>query len=299
MDDKTSQRFPPPGLYRNDDEEIDLADIWRVLAAGRAVIGAITSVCIAAAVAVAFLMTPVYRAETLLAPVESSDKSASPILQFGALEGFAGIGLGGGSGGDSAEALATLTSRVFTDAFIREEKLMPVLYADRWDAARKGWKEGEEPPTAWDAYRLFDRNVRFVNKDVKTGLVTLAIEWRDPDSAALWANRLVQRINAERRAEAIREAETSISYLKEQLAETSLVEMQQAIYQLIESKIRKIMVAKSLDEYAFRVIDPAVPPQEYSSPRRVPIIILGIVFGLIVSAVIVLVRSRFAGASRG
>jgi capsular polysaccharide biosynthesis protein len=176
---------------------------------------------------------------------------------------------------------------------------MPVLYADRWDAAGKGWKKGEEPPTAWDAYRLFDRNVRFVNKDVKTGLVTLAIEWRDPDSAALWANRLVQRINAERRAEAIREAETSISYLKEQLAETSLVEMQQAIYQLIESKIRKIMVAKSLDEYAFRVIDPAVPPQEYSSPRRVPIIILGIVFGLIVSAVIVLVRSRFAGASRG
>jgi hypothetical protein len=88
MDDKTTQRFPPPGLYRNDDEEIDLADIWRALAAGRAVIGVITSACTAAAVAVAFLMTPVYRAETLLAPVESSDKSASPILQFGALEGF-------------------------------------------------------------------------------------------------------------------------------------------------------------------------------------------------------------------
>ncbi|MBK8162842.1 MAG: hypothetical protein IPK65_06785 [Gammaproteobacteria bacterium] len=47
------------------------------------------------------------------------------------------------------------------------------------------------------------------------------------------------------------------------------------------------------------MIDPSVPPQEYSSPRRVPIIILGIVFGLIVSAVVVLVRSRFAGASRG
>lgn len=299
MDDKTSQRYPAPGLYRNDDEEIDLADVWRVLAAGRTVIAAITSACTAAAVAGAFLMTPVYRAETLLAPVESSDKSASPILQFGALEGFAGIGLGGGSGGDSAEALAALTSRIFTDAFIREEKLMPVLYADRWDAARKGWKEGEAPPTAWDAYRLFDRKVRFVSKDVKTGLVTLAIEWRDPDSAAQWANRLVQRINAERRAEAIREAETSIAYLKEQLAETSLVEMQQAIYQLIESKIRKIMVAKSLDEYAFRVIDPAVPPQEFSSPRRAPIIILGLLFGLIVSAVVVLVRARVTEASRG
>ncbi|MBK9132760.1 MAG: hypothetical protein IPM20_14175 [Gammaproteobacteria bacterium] len=104
----------------------------------------------------------------------------------------------------------------------------------------------------------------------------------------------MQRINAERRAEAIREAETSITYLKEQLAETSLVEMQQAIYQLIEAKIKKIMVAKSLDEYAFKVIDPAVPPQEISSPRRAPLILLGLLFGLIVSALVVLVRARIS-----
>lgn len=291
MDDKTRQRYPAPNLYREEDEEIDLADVWRTLVAGRTLIAVLTVLCVAAATAFAFLATPVYRAETLLVPVENSDKTTSPLLQLGALENLAGIG----AGGASAEALAALGSRVFTDAFIREEKLMPVLFSERWDGTRGAWKTGEEIPTAWDAYQTFNRKVRFVSKDVKTGLVTLAIEWRDPELAAQWANRLVQRINAERRAEAIREAETSITYLKEQLAETSLVEMQQAIYQLIEAKIKKIMVAKSLDEYAFKVIDPAVPPQEIASPRRVPLILLGLLFGLIVSALVVLVRARISG----
>ncbi|MBK8162843.1 MAG: hypothetical protein IPK65_06790 [Gammaproteobacteria bacterium] len=111
-------------------------------------IGAITSVCIAAAVAVAFLMTPVYRAETLLAPVESSDKSASPILQFGALEGFAGIGW--------AAAAAAIRRRRWLRhrAFLppmpssgRETHACPVRRS--LGCRAQGWKEGEEPPTAW------------------------------------------------------------------------------------------------------------------------------------------------------
>ena len=89
---------------------------------------------------------------------------------------------------------------------------------------------------------------------------------------------------------AIRAAETNIAYLKEQLAETSIVEMQQAIYQLIEAKIKTIMVARSLDEYAFKVIDPAVPPQEPVRPRQVAIVVLGGLLGLLISAVVVLMR---------
>lgn len=293
MDDKRTPGYPAPGPYPEVGDEIDLADVWRTLVAGRTLIFAVTAASAALALAVAFLLPPVYRAETLLAPVENSDKTASPLLQFGALEGFAGIGLGGG-GGDSAEALAALASRVFTDAFIKEEGVMPVLFAERWDAGQKVWKPGVEVPTAWDAYDLFNRKVRYVSKDVKTGLITLAIEWRDPEVAARWANRLVQRINAERRAEAIREAETNIAYLREQLAETSLVEMQQAIYQLIEAKIKKIMIARSLDEYAFKVIDPAVPPQEFTRPRRAAIVVLGLLLGLLAAAAVVLVRARHA-----
>lgn len=292
MDARRQPEPLPPGLHRGDEEEIDLADVWRVLVAGWRPIALVTLACAALALAAALLLPPVYRAETLLAPVENSDKSTGPLLSFGVLEGFSGLGASGG--GDAAEALATLTSRVFTDAFIKEEGLMPVLFAERWDAATRTWKADAEMPTAWDAYDVFNRRVRFVSKDIKTGLITLAIEWRDPEAASRWANRLVQRINAERRAAAIREAETNIAYLKEQLAETSIVEMQQAIYQLIEAKIKTIMVAKSLDEYAFKVIDPAASPQDPVRPRRAAIVVLGVLFGLLASAVVVLVRHASA-----
>jgi uncharacterized protein involved in exopolysaccharide biosynthesis len=290
MDDRRSQNYAQ--FDPCDDDEIDLVDLWSTLVGYRKLIGIVTAAGIAIALAVAFLMTPVYRAETLLSPVENTDKAANPLLQFGGLESFVGINVGD-AGGGATEAVAALTSRIFTDAFIKEEGLMPVLYADEWDAGKKAWKDGVEAPTAWDAYDLFDRKIRFVTKDVKTGLYTLAIEWRDPALAAQWANRLVQRINAERRAEAIREAETNIAYLKEQLAETSVVEMQQAIYQLIEAKIKKIMVAKSQAEYAFKVIDPAVPPQESVRPKRVAIVILGFLCGLLISLVIALIRARY------
>lgn len=295
MDDKRYQGFSAPDPYRGvEEEEINLADLWRALVGHRELIALITAACAAVALAVALMTTPVYRAETLLSPVGSTDKAVNPLLQLGGLEGLAGISLGGGNS-NTAVALATLTSRSFTDAFIKQENVMPVLFADKWDDGRKAWKDGVEEPTTWDAYKLFDRDVRFVSKDVKSGLVTLAIEWHDPALAAQWANRLVARLNAERRAEAIREAETNIAYLKEQLAETSLVEMQQAIHQLIESKIKTIMVAKSLDEYAFKVIDHAVAPQEHIRPRRIPIVILGIALGLIASTFVVLIRARLTG----
>ncbi|MBK9132759.1 MAG: hypothetical protein IPM20_14170 [Gammaproteobacteria bacterium] len=167
MDDKTRQRYPAPNFYREEDEEVDLVDVWRTLVAGRTLIAVLTFLSVAAVAAFAFLATPVYRAETLLVPVENSDKTTSPLLQLGALESLAGIG----TAGASAEALAALSSRVFTDAFIREEKLMPVLFSERWDGARGTWKTDAEIRRR-DAYQTFNRKVRFVSKDVKTGLVT-------------------------------------------------------------------------------------------------------------------------------
>ncbi len=105
----------------------------------------------------------------------------------------------------------------------------------------KTWKvkSPDDIPTALDAYKLFNEDILDVTTDKKTGLVTLAIEWQDPQQAAVWANELVSRINHHEKQLAIKEAEKSIAYLKEQLAKTSVVEMQQAIYQLMEAQTKE------------------------------------------------------------
>ena len=77
------------------------------------------------AVSVAFLMTPIYRAEVLLAPISDDEQNSmsAVVNQIGGLASLAGINLGP-SGNNTDQALATLTSRNFIGNFISENKLM-------------------------------------------------------------------------------------------------------------------------------------------------------------------------------
>lgn len=291
--------YPP---YQSEEAEINLLDLWRVLVRYKVMtisIALFTTVAVAAA---SFLMTPIYRAEALLAPVSDSQQNSMSAIasQFGGLASLAGINLGSG-GSNTDQVLASLSSRSFIGDFIADKNLMQVLFADKWDARTKTWKveSPDDVPTALDAYRLFNEDVLKVDADKKTGLVTLAIEWQNPRQAALWANELVDRINRHEKQFAIKDAEKSITYLKKQLAKTSVVEMRQAIYQLMEAETKKIMLANVRDQYAFKVIDPAVVPEKKIKPKRALIAVLGLMLGLLVSILCALLRSRFATLDDG
>jgi uncharacterized protein involved in exopolysaccharide biosynthesis len=123
--------------------------------------------------------------------------------------------------------------------------------------------------------------VRRVTEDRRTGIVTLTILWSDPEVAAQWATYLVERANEDLRQRAILEAEESIAYLNKELVKTSVVEIRQAIYKLLEIKINSIMLANVQKEYAFRVIDPAAAPDEkdIAWPLRPLFSVAGLVLG--------------------
>ncbi len=100
-------------------------------------------------------------------------------------------------GGDSADGLgskdvriATLRSRRLTEMFIRERRLLPVLFPENWDAAAKTWKlrDGKPNVPSMDAaFKRFDERVRSVDEDRSTGLITLGIEWQDRRAVADWS----------------------------------------------------------------------------------------------------------------
>ncbi|HFE39467.1 MAG TPA: hypothetical protein ENK06_13815 [Gammaproteobacteria bacterium] len=110
-------------------------------------------------------------------------------------------------------------------------------------------------------------------------MYTLAFEWSDPVLATQWANKMVERINAHQKAAAIKEAEKSIEYLKNELKQTSVVEMRQAIFRLVEAQTKNIMLANVRDEFAFKIIDPAVVPEEKIKPKKRLMAILGTIVG--------------------
>ena len=301
----SSKRQPPPPPnssypyypYQIGKDEINLVDYWRVLVRYKVMIIVITLLVTFSAVTIAWLMKPIYRAEVLLAPVsnEAGEGMSAISSQFGGFASLAGINIGP-VGGDIERALATIKSRNFLRDFITDNQLMQVLFADKWDASAKTWKVKvpSDAPTVLDAYGIFQKNILNIDADNKTGLVTLAIEWEDPQQAASWANELVGRLNNHEKQLAIEEAERSIAYLKEQLAKTSVVEMQQVIYQLMEAQTKKIMLAKVRDQYTFKVIDPAVVPEKKIRPNGKLITVLGFIFGLTVSILVAFLRSMLA-----
>jgi uncharacterized protein involved in exopolysaccharide biosynthesis len=264
------------------EEPIDWAGYWRVLVEQKKLIGIITAASTLIALVIAFVLPPVYRAEVLLAPVseEKSEGLGALTGQFGDLAALAGVNLGTRKD-KTAEYVAALKSRALSVSYIKEANLMPILFASKWSSEKKQWKDSDNRPTEWDAFKLWDEDIRRVNFDRRAGLVTLMIEWTDPALAAKWANELVMQVNKQLRTEAVEEAQKSVAYLEKQLSLTSSVEVQQAIYRLIEAQTKKQMVASTREEYAFQTIDPAVPPQEKASPKRALIVITALMFGLV------------------
>ncbi len=261
---------------------VTLGDIVRLVAGLRAwwLGGAVVGLAIA--LATGFLMRPVYRAAVVVMPATGKDLGGGAVA--GLLSRFGGdLGIDGAGGQERDEALAVLKSRQFVQQFIADENLLPVLFAERWDAEAKAWRDTDPDrvPSAWDGWMRFDRQVRTILEDRDRALVTIRIEWYDPALAARWANELVARANRELRTRRLQQIEARLQFLQAELGRTQLVELRNAISKVMEAQINERMLANSRPEYAFRVIDPAVAPDvdQPERPKRLLLAVLGLVGG--------------------
>ena len=228
--------------------------------------------------AASFLFEPRYAATVVVSPATSNDSTSGLARLAGNLGGLAGIDdIALGGGGDQGVAQELLESKAILRELIDRHQLMPVLFSELWDDAAAQWRVRwwESQPTIGDAIDLLDRRVRQIVVDRQTGALRITMKWRDPEAAATWANSIVELVNSRARDAAIREAETSVALLTREAEATSKVELRSAIFDLIGSHIRAMTVARSRDNYALRVIDPAVPSDsdEYVFPNR-PLMVL-------------------------
>jgi uncharacterized protein involved in exopolysaccharide biosynthesis len=193
--------------------------------------------------------------------------AASLASQFGGLASLAGLNLAAGDMDN--EAKAVLKSRNLVDEFIRRNELVSEILP-----------EGAEQSTLWFAVRQFQDTILNIREDPTEGIMTVAIEWTDPVTAARWANDFVALANERIRSRALQDSTRNIEYLNKQIERTTVVEVQRAIYNLIESETKNLMLANVRAEYAFRIVDPAVPPEVRSSPRRKLLVLSGLAVGL-------------------
>jgi uncharacterized protein involved in exopolysaccharide biosynthesis len=265
--------------------DIDLFRLWDILWRSRWLIAGVTAAFAVGSVTYAYFATPMYTATVVLAPVK--DEPLSGLA--GQLGGLAGLAAIAGVRRDNTDALAVLRSRDFVRTFVEEEELLPVLFPKAWDAATGRWKV-EKPPEPSQGAGYFVAKVRSVEESATSGLVTLSIEWRDPELAASWANSLAARLNDHMRQRALADAENNVKYLRHELENTSVVTLQQSIGSLLESEMQKVMLARGNSEYAFRIIDRAEVPRAPSKPRVMLIVVLATFFGAMLASFVALVR---------
>jgi len=282
-----------PVLAQRPDDYVSLVDFSRALAADWRLVGSTILTAVVLSVAVAFLLTPKYTAETVI--IEKADRSAgggsaAMLAKLGGLAQFAGIDLGAlGAGPDDAKV--TLYSRALLERFITTKNLLPVLFADDWDDTARRWTTGpEDTPTVWLGVKFFGEDVYSVKEDLTTGVIAVRVEWTDPEIAASWANDLVKLANEIIRTRALNESQRNINYLNQELARTDIVGLQQVLYGLLESEMKVVMLANDREEYAFTVIDPATVPELRSFPNRPLVAVAGTIFGGFIAMLIVLIR---------
>ena len=291
------------------EDEIDLRELFMVLWKDKLWIIGITFIAAVLSVLVALWLPNIYRAEALLAADEEGGGLAGLAGQYGGLASLAGISLPSGGSSEKAVGIATLQSRQFIADFVeRHDILLPLMAAKSfdwsteelsydkkiYDVDTQNWtrkvKAPLEPmPSAQEAFEEF-REILAVSEDNETGFVTLSIEHPSPILAQQWVTLLVKDLNEEMMLDATAEAQQSIDYLTDQLKNTQVVALEEVFYSLIEEQTKTIMLANSRPEYLFKTIDPAIVPEEESSPKRALICVLGTLLGGMLSVLWVLIR---------
>lgn len=293
------------------DDEIDLRELFAVLWVGRLKIISITIIFAFTSLIYALMVPNQYQATAQLAPSQSHSGDLSAALgQLGGLASLAGVSIGGAEITETQIAKEIMMSWSFIENFIAENDLAVAVYAaEGWDKKTnklqidrgiydaKTWliehDNGQQgPPSSWELYESFLDRVT-VSEDKKSGLISVSIEYYSPQIAKKWLDLYISAINKHMQERQVEKVSRNIEYLEAQINKTDIAEMQEVFYTIIEEQIKSKMLAEASPDYAFTAVSPSMVPEEKSQPKRVIICILGTLLGGIISILLVMIMHYF------
>ena len=290
------------------DEELDLHKLFRIIWHGKLVIIITMLIFTSFGIFYTLSLPDIYKSEVLLAPV-SQDSGLKIPGQLGGLAALAGVNLGGVRGEKTELAIEILKSRQFIIRFIEKYDLfVPIMAAEGWnsndnslvinsdiyESDTKLWVREVKPPynpkpSALETYEVFMESLE-VTQDKASGMVTFSILHLSPFLAKDWASLLVTEINDEMRSIELTEAQDSISYLNQQIEQTSIADVRKMLFSLIEEQSKTIMLANVREEYIFKTVDPAIVPEKKIKPARALLVLLISFIGVVLSFTLVLLQ---------
>lgn len=246
-----------------------------------------------------------YQAQVMLMPVDDESQGGLGLSgQLGGLASIAGLNMGGGANNKIELARELINDWSFSDGFIRENNLKVYLLAvtgwdkgsnsfiydeDIYDSEKQQWRtiDGQsQEPSDWRAFNELKKRVAF-RKEKSGTLIFASFDYYSPELSQLWLSKLILAINHKIQVMDMTETKKSIDYLNGKIQSTSISEMQTVFYQLLQEQMKKLMLAEIREEYILKKVGPIKQPEDKFKPRRVVMILLGTIFGFLLSLLLI------------
>lgn len=174
------------------EDEINLLDLLRVIRRRAKMLAALFLTVTSLVLIISLLLPKHYKSQTVI--IASSSETGGLGAALSALPFASAITGAVGIQTPTDKLLVILKSRTIAEAVIKRFDLLRLFNEDKWDAAKKAWKDPDDPPLMEDAVKLLTEDITTFGKS-REGAITITVTWRDPKLAANIANYYVTALS--------------------------------------------------------------------------------------------------------
>ena len=291
----------------NLDEEINLLELINVLWSKKILVLGITFAATIFSVGYSLSLPDIYMSQALLKPTKQEGSSSGALSQYSGLAGLAGISIPSTSDDKSSEAIERMNSFEFYKNFISpsfpsqdlmaikdwDQKKNTLVYNEKFfNSNSKKWiRDVSFPkmvsPSHQESFEFYKDTID-ISQDEMTKFVNISAKHPSPHLARKLVNLMIVEINKSMRNEEKYKSQKSLDFLMTQLQKTNYDELKQAIASLQESQMKALMLIESNEDYVFKIIDSPISPEQKYEPKRLQIVILGLILGFLLGSIFTL-----------
>ncbi len=253
-------------------------------------------------IVISLFLNNYYRASSIIVPTRDNYASEDS-SQIGAIAQSIGFAADDATP-ELKFARSYFASYRFISEFIANEDIIPELIFMRGYNKRKDTFEYSENPDDYRIKNLFpEGDINYSSKyfqdavkELKTFVrlspgrendpaMYLTVTHRSPSFAYRINARILSFLNQSIIDIDIKDSDAKLEYMKSIIPTYREVEVRTVLSRIIEKELTKKVLANSLSEYSFMILDPPVIPIKKFSPRRTILVISFMLTGLLMSII--------------